>query len=74
MIFYNKGKTTMETFIIRIYRRFIDKTENILGFIEHVETGEKKSFENLQQLNGIILDSGSASEQYERRNNPKREV
>ena len=62
----------METFIIRIYRRFIDKTENIIGFIEHVETGEKKPFENLQQLNGIILNSGAAPEQPEHYSNKKR--
>ena len=62
----------METFIVRIYYRLIGKPENIVGITEHVETGEKKRFENCQQLNGIILQTGSTLKKHKRRNNLKK--
>ena len=49
----------METYILRIYRRLTGPSEEIVGVSERVETGETRRFENLQQLNGIILDSVS---------------
>jgi hypothetical protein len=62
----------METFIVRIYHRFLSKPENIVGITENVETGAKKRFENVQQLSGIILDSESTSKQNKHLNNPKK--
>ena len=56
----------METYIIRIYRRLVNRPEQIIGVSEHVETGEKNQFDNFQQLSGIILDSGSSIRQHKR--------
>ena len=52
----------MEIYIIRIYQRRDNNLEAIVGMSEHVETGEKKGFRSLTQLNRILLrtDSGNA--------------
>ena len=47
----------METYILRIYRRSADRPEQIVGVSEHVETGERKRFQNVYQLSQILLDS-----------------
>ena len=56
----------METYIIRIYRRLVDRPKQIIGVSEHVETGEKNKFENFQQLRDILLDSESNIRQYKK--------
>jgi len=56
----------METYIIRIYRRLVNRPKQIIGVSEHVETGEKNRFENFQQLSRIILDSESNIKQPKR--------
>ena len=56
----------METYIIRIYRRLVNRPEQIIGVSEHVETGEKNKFENFQHLSGILLDSESNIRQHKR--------
>jgi len=53
----------MDTIILRIYRRSAERPGDIIGVSEHVETGEKKRFENIQQLSGIILHSQSEPQQ-----------
>jgi predicted Abi (CAAX) family protease len=50
---------TLETYIIRIYRRIIGRPEEITGVSEHVETGDRRSFGNMQQLSDIILKVSS---------------
>jgi hypothetical protein len=60
------GITSMETYIIRIYRRLVNRPKQIIGVSEHVETGEKNRFENFQQLSGIILNSESSIRQPKR--------
>jgi hypothetical protein len=62
----------METFIIRIYHRLIDKPENIVGITEHVETGEKQAFKDLQKLNEIIINPKSEQKKYKKSNPPSR--
>jgi hypothetical protein len=47
----------METFILRIYRILLDETDNVSGILEHVPTGRKCRFKNLEELNSIILES-----------------
>ena len=54
---YKAKELFLETFIIRIYRRLIAQPEQILGVSEHVETGRIDRFENIDQLNGLLLDS-----------------
>jgi hypothetical protein len=49
----------METYIIRIYRRLVDRPEQIIGVSEQVETGKKSKFESFQQLGKILLNSES---------------
>jgi hypothetical protein len=56
----------METYIIRIYRRLVNRPEQIIGVSEHVETGEKNQFKNFQQLSSIILASKSSNRQPKR--------
>jgi len=47
--------SSMETYIIRIYRRPPDRSEPIVGIFECVETGQKKQFVNYNQLKEIII-------------------
>jgi hypothetical protein len=46
----------METFIVRIYRRLFGKPDNIVGLTEHVESGKKSRFENMEELREIIME------------------
>jgi len=46
---------SVETYIIRIYRRSQDGSEAIVGIFECVETGEKKQFVNNNQLKEIVV-------------------
>lgn len=41
----------MDTFIVRIYRR---EKEEIVGLVEVVEGGEKRSFTDIEGLLGIL--------------------
>jgi len=40
----------MESYIVRIYRRDAGSPEKILGIIEEVESGDKKTFKNFDDL------------------------
>ena len=60
----------METFIIRIYHRLIDKPENIVGITEHVETGEKQAFKDLKNLCEIINDPKSGQKKHKKGRSP----
>lgn len=46
----------MDTYIIRIYRRRNGRPQQVVGVSEHVETGSRKSFQNMHQLNCILLN------------------
>jgi hypothetical protein len=40
----------MESYVIRIYRRGGDNTDDVVGIIESVETGIKQAFKNMNEL------------------------
>jgi hypothetical protein len=40
----------MESFIVRIYRQEKDNPENLVGTIEHVDSGSKKAFKQIKEL------------------------
>jgi hypothetical protein len=44
----------MESFIVRIYRQEKDNPENLVGTIEHVDTGSKKTFRRIKELWEIL--------------------
>jgi hypothetical protein len=44
----------MESYVIRIYRRGEDNTEDVVGIIESVETGSKQAFKNMHELVRIL--------------------
>ena len=45
---------SLETYVVRIYRRNCDKVERIVGVAECVETGETWKFVSLQELVSIF--------------------
>jgi hypothetical protein len=40
----------VESYVIRIYRRGEDKTDDVVGILESVETGKKQAFKNMDEL------------------------
>ena len=44
----------MESYVIRIYRRGEDKTDDVVGILESVETGGKQAFKNMDELVRIL--------------------
>ncbi len=40
----------MDSYLIRIYRRSPDEPEKIVGIIEEISTGHKRSFKDLSEL------------------------
>jgi hypothetical protein len=40
----------MSNFIIRIYRQEKNEPQHLVGTIEHVETGHKKAFKQMQEV------------------------
>lgn len=45
---------SLETYVVRIYRRNSDNVERIVGVVENVETGETWKFVSLQELVSIF--------------------
>jgi hypothetical protein len=45
---------SLETYVVRIYRRNGDQIERIVGVAENVETGETWKFISLQELVSIF--------------------
>jgi hypothetical protein len=45
---------SMESYLIRIYRREKDNPEGIVGIIEEIGTERKYSFKNLSDLSKVI--------------------
>jgi hypothetical protein len=45
---------SLETYVVRIYRRNGDKAEGVVGVVECVETGETWKFASLQELISIF--------------------
>ena len=45
---------SLETYVVRIYRRNGDKAEPIVGVVENVETGETWKFASLLELVSIF--------------------
>ncbi len=45
---------SLETYVVRIYRRNGDNVEQIVGVAERVETGETWKFVSLQELVSIF--------------------
>lgn len=44
----------MDNYVIRIYRRGEDKTDDVVGIIESVETKKKQAFKNMNELVRIL--------------------
>jgi len=44
----------MDSYLIGMYRREKDNSENIVGIIEEISTKEKYAFKNLSELGKII--------------------
>lgn len=44
----------MENYIIRIYRRGENQTDEVAGIIESVETKKKQAFKNMNELVRIL--------------------
>ena len=49
---------SLETYVVRIYRRNGDKAEHIVGVAENVETGKTWQFVSLQELVAIFENKG----------------
>lgn len=45
---------SLETYVVRIYRRNGDNVERIVGVVENVETGETWKFVSVQELVSIF--------------------
>lgn len=45
---------TVETYIVRIYRRDRNDPEKIAGLVETVGSGEKRLFDSLEALWGVL--------------------
>ena len=45
---------SLETYVVRIYRRNGDKVEQVVGVAERVETGETWKFVSLQELVSVF--------------------
>lgn len=45
---------SMESYIIRVYRREAEDAKSLVGTIEIVETQEKKTFINFDELRDIL--------------------
>ena len=48
---------SMESYIIRVYRREAEDERSLVGTIEIVETQEKKTFVNFEELRDILKSS-----------------
>jgi hypothetical protein len=47
---YREYKVNMESYIVRIYRRDADNTQNFIGTVEQAGTEERKSFVDIDEL------------------------
>lgn len=45
---------SMESYIVRVYRREAEDAKNLIGLVEIVETQEKKAFNNFDELRHIL--------------------
>jgi len=43
-----------DNYIVRIYRRNAENPQKLIGLVEIVETQEKKSFKNIDELREIL--------------------
>ncbi|MEE9303902.1 MAG: hypothetical protein V3U84_08955 [Thiotrichaceae bacterium] len=48
----------MENYIVRIYRRDDNETENVVGMLENVETQQQQPFHDLVTLTKLLSGQG----------------
>jgi hypothetical protein len=63
---YPAGGHAMDSYVIRIYRRDADNPRNCAGLAEVIETDEKKTFKNLDELLEILKTQARNSSEKKR--------
>jgi hypothetical protein len=60
-------QTSMNNYILRIYRLDRKRPSTLVGLVEDVETKEKKAFTNVQELWNILSHSKAYATERKRR-------
>lgn len=56
----SKKVTSMESYVVRIYRRYAAEPERIVGLVEHPEQGTVERFNGATDLVRILLEPAPA--------------
>ena len=64
----------MSNFIIRIYRQDKNEPQYLVGTIEHVETGHKKAFKQMQELWAFLAGDKKTGKSKQSNVGPEKEV